>query len=119
MPNEAGLGVHLTIDLGGQASLVPMWNGSRKSITTSIRIVRRVFTRRFARIGRVSRTTRCSRLMRVSGRSFPGPGQPAADFVIQGQAAHGMAGLVNLFGIESPGLTASLAIAEKVARMLG
>ena len=44
-----------------------------------------------------------------------GPGEPAADFVIQGPAEHGAAGLVNLFGIESPGLTASLAIAEHVA----
>ena len=44
-----------------------------------------------------------------------GPGEPAADFVIQGQQAHGIPGLVNLFGIESPGLTACLAIGECVA----
>ncbi|MCY1553329.1 hypothetical protein D9M68_898000 [compost metagenome] len=44
-----------------------------------------------------------------------GPGEPAADFLIQTSATHGMPGLVNLFGIESPGLTASLAIAERVA----
>ena len=43
-----------------------------------------------------------------------GPDEPAADFVIQGPETHGVAGLVNLFGIESPGLTASLAIAEAV-----
>ena len=47
-----------------------------------------------------------------------GPGQPAADFLIQGPAEHGAAGLVNLFGIESPGLTASLAIAEQVSALL-
>jgi len=46
------------------------------------------------------------------------PEEPAADFRIDGPAAHGMAGLVNLFGIESPGLTASLAIAELVAASL-
>jgi len=48
-----------------------------------------------------------------------GPDEPAADFVIQGPADHGVPNLVNLFGIESPGLTASLAIGEYVAGMLG
>ena len=47
-----------------------------------------------------------------------GPGEPASDFVIAGPSMHGVAGLVNLFGIESPGLTASLAIGEWVAEML-
>ena len=41
-----------------------------------------------------------------------GPGEAAADFVIQAVDDHGVTGLVNLFGIESPGLTASLAIGE-------
>jgi len=43
-----------------------------------------------------------------------GPGEPPADFMIQGPSEHGVPGLVNLFGIESPGLTSSLAIAENV-----
>jgi D-amino-acid oxidase len=47
-----------------------------------------------------------------------GPGEPNADFRIDGPAAHGLPGLVNLFGIESPGLTASLAIAEHVGELL-
>ena len=47
-----------------------------------------------------------------------GPGEPAADFYIDGPAEHGIAGLVNLFGIESPGLTAALAIADEVCRRL-
>jgi L-2-hydroxyglutarate oxidase LhgO len=47
-----------------------------------------------------------------------GPGDPPADFRIDGRTRHGISGLVNLFGIESPGLTASLAIAESVADML-
>ena len=46
------------------------------------------------------------------------PGEPTADFIIQDAKVHGIAGLVNLFGIESPGLTASLAIADDVARRL-
>ena len=44
-----------------------------------------------------------------------GPGQAAADFLIQGPKTHGVLNLVNLLGIESPGLTAALAIAEQVA----
>jgi L-2-hydroxyglutarate oxidase LhgO len=47
-----------------------------------------------------------------------GPGEANADFRIDGPAGHGLTGLVNLFGIESPGLTASLAIAEQVAALL-
>lgn len=47
------------------------------------------------------------------------PAGTAADFVIAGPEAHGLSNLVNLFGIESPGLTASLAIGEKVAAILG
>ena len=50
-----------------------------------------------------------------------GPDQTkyAADFMIQGSAKHGVAGLSNLYGIESPGLTSSLAIADKVAEQFG
>jgi L-2-hydroxyglutarate oxidase LhgO len=45
-----------------------------------------------------------------------GPGEPAADFQVQGAEIHGIPGLVNLFGIESPGLTACLALAEHLAK---
>jgi L-2-hydroxyglutarate oxidase LhgO len=48
-----------------------------------------------------------------------GPDEPAADFVVQGPREHGIPHLVNLFGIESPGLTSSLAIGEYVAGLLG
>ena len=48
-----------------------------------------------------------------------GPGEPAADFRIDGPARHGVVGLVNLFGIESPGLTSCLAIAGVVLDRLG
>ena len=47
-----------------------------------------------------------------------GPGEAAADFVIETPAAHGLPGLVNLFGIESPGLTSSLSIADAVVAAL-
>lgn len=49
----------------------------------------------------------------------PEGGKYGADFMIQGPAVHGVPGLVNLYGIESPGLTSSLAIADEVAAMLG
>ena len=47
-----------------------------------------------------------------------GPGEPAADFLIEGPAQHGLSGLVQLFGIESPGLTSSLSLAEDVVTYL-
>ena len=47
-----------------------------------------------------------------------GPKEPAPDFVIQGPRDHGVKGLVNLYGIESPGLTSSLAIGEYVEQLL-
>ena len=47
-----------------------------------------------------------------------GPGEPAADFMIDAPARHGLPRLVNLFGIESPGLTSSLSLAEEVVGQL-
>src|SRR5262249_61711867 len=47
-----------------------------------------------------------------------GPGEVFGDFVVQGPETHGVASLVNLYGIESPGLTASLPLADEVARKL-
>ena len=46
-----------------------------------------------------------------------GPGEPAADFIVEGPVEHGLPGLVNLFGIESPGLTAALALADEVGEI--
>ena len=48
-----------------------------------------------------------------------GPADPAADFVVQGPEVHGVPGLVNMYGIESPGLTASLPLADEVVAKLG
>ncbi len=52
------------------------------------------------------------------GMQLSAPGEPSRDFLIQGPGEHGVEGLVNLFGIESPGLTSSLAIGHHVADML-
>jgi L-2-hydroxyglutarate oxidase LhgO len=118
MPNEAGLGVHLTVDMGGQAKFGPDVEWVQK-IDYSVDTHRA--TGFYAAIRAYWPDLPDNALQPAYAGIRPklsGPGQPAADFVIQGRAAHGVAGLVNLFGIESPGLTASLAIAEKVARML-
>lgn len=47
-----------------------------------------------------------------------GPGEPAADFVLQGAAEHGVPGLLHLFGVESPGLTSSLALGRMCVERL-
>ncbi|SAL63315.1 NAD(P)/FAD-dependent oxidoreductase [Caballeronia telluris] len=118
MPNEAGLGVHLTIDLGGQAKFGPdvEWV---QSISYDVDPQRaNAF---YAAIRAYWPGLPDGALQPAYAGIRPklsGPGQSAADFMIQGKSAHGVRGLVNLFGIESPGLTASLAIAERVADML-
>ena len=114
VPEPGGLGVHVTLDLGGRARFGPdvEW------------------------IERIDYTVDPGRAEGFYGairRYWPGlpdgalepgyagiraktsgPGEPASDFIVQGPAQHGVAGLVNLFGIESPGLTASPALAEAV-----
>jgi len=118
VPEPGGLGVHVTIDLGGQARFGPdvEW---------------------IDHIGYDVDPRRADRFYAAIRRYWPGlpdgalapgysgirpkiagPKDPAPDFVVQGPAHHGVAGLVNLFGIESPGLTASLALAREVARCL-
>lgn len=119
IPEAGGLGIHLTLDIGGQARFGPdvEWVDD---------------------IDYAVDAARASAFYTAIRRYWPGlpdgalapgysgirpriaaPGEPAADFVIQGVETHGMQGLVNLFGIESPGLTASLAIAAEVAGRLG
>ena len=56
--------------------------------------------------------------MPASGPKISGPNEPAADFLIQGPRDHGVPGLVNLYGIESPGLTSSLPLADHAASLL-
>ncbi|GLU34008.1 NAD(P)/FAD-dependent oxidoreductase [Trinickia caryophylli] len=119
MPNEAGLGVHLTLDLGGQPRFGPdvEWV---ESIDYEVDAGRA--ENFYAAIREYWPGLSDGALQPAYAGIRPklsGPGEPAADFVIQGPAAHGVRGLVNLFGIESPGLTASLAIAERVGELLG
>jgi L-2-hydroxyglutarate oxidase LhgO len=119
MPNEAGLGVHLTIDLGGQARFGPdvEWVDS-----ISYDVDPRRADSFYAAIRAYWPALPDDALQPAYAGIRPklsGPGEPAADFLIQGPAAHGVRGLVNLFGIESPGLTACLAIAQRVCEVSG
>ncbi|MGF6753033.1 NAD(P)/FAD-dependent oxidoreductase [Paraburkholderia sp. GAS42] len=119
MPNEAGLGVHLTIDLGGQARFGPdvEWVDTINYDVDPHRA--EAF---YAAIRAYWPKLPDGALQPAYAGIRPklsGPGEPAADFLIQGPAAHGVRGLVNLFGIESPGLTASLAIAQRVCELAG
>ncbi|GAA0766300.1 NAD(P)/FAD-dependent oxidoreductase [Ideonella azotifigens] len=118
VPEPGGLGVHLTIDLGGQARFGPdvEWVD-----TLDYRVDPARADAFYAAIRRYWPGLQDGALQPGYAGIRPkisGPGEAAAGFLIQGEAAHGVRGLVNLFGIESPGLTASLAIAERVLAAL-
>jgi L-2-hydroxyglutarate oxidase LhgO len=109
-----GLGVHVTLDLAGQARFGPdvVWID-----TVDYSFDARNRDRFVAAIRRYYPDLDDSRLQ--SGYTgirpkISGPTEPAADFRIDGPDAHGVPGLVHLFGIESPGITASLALADIV-----
>jgi L-2-hydroxyglutarate oxidase LhgO len=118
VPVPGGLGVHLTLDLGGQARFGP-------DVEWVDAIDYTVDPRRadafYAEVREYWPLLPDRSLAPAYSGIRPklsGPGEPAADFVIAGPATHGVPGLVNLFGIESPGLTACLAIADEVAALL-
>ena len=124
VPEPGGLGVHLTLDLAGQARFGPdvEWLDvdSPDAIDYAVDPARSAAF--YAAIRRYWPGLKDGTLAPAYSGVRPklqGPGAPPSDFVLQGPEAHGVAGLVNLFGIESPGLTASLAIAAEVARRLG
>ncbi|MDP1742426.1 NAD(P)/FAD-dependent oxidoreductase [Polaromonas sp.] len=119
VPEAAGLGVHLTLDLGGQAKFGPdvQWVNSPDDLVVD--------------------PARGDAFYAEVRKYWPGlpdgalqagyagirpkiqsPSEPARDFLIQGPADHGVPGLVNLFGMESPGLTSALAIGRQVSDML-
>lgn len=119
VPEAAGLGVHLTLDLGGQAKFGPdvQWVDSPDDLV--------VDPRRgdgfYAEVRKYWPGLPDGALQAGYAGIRPkiqAPDQPARDFLIQGPAEHGVAGLVNLFGIESPGLTSALAIGRHVSELL-
>jgi L-2-hydroxyglutarate oxidase LhgO len=121
VPQAAGLGVHLTIDLGGQAKFGPdvQWVDSPDDLVVDP-------ARGDAFYAEVRKywpaLPEGALIAGYAGirPKIQAPHEPARDFMIQGPAEHGVAGLVNLFGIESPGLTSSMAIGSHIAsQMLG
>ena len=118
-PGEAGhLGVHLTLDLGGQARFGPSFRWVDGLDYTVDAGEAAHFYDEVRRYWPALRDGALQPGYTGVRPKIRGPGEPAQDFRIDGPAAHGVAGLVNLFGIESPGLTSSLAIAEHVVALL-
>jgi L-2-hydroxyglutarate oxidase LhgO len=119
VPESAGLGVHLTLDLGGQAKFGPdvQWVASPDDLSVDPARGDAFY----AEIRKYWPGLPAGALLPGYAGMRPkisGPEDAAADFVIQGPETHGVPGLVNLFGIESPGLTSALAIGDYVSKMI-
>lgn len=120
VPEAAGLGVHLTLDLAGQARFGPdvEWIEAGPDGRLDYRVDPARADAFYAEIRRYWPALPDGALQPAYSGVRPkiqAPGDPARDFLLQGPAEHGIAGLVNLFGIESPGLTAALALGEAAA----
>lgn len=139
VPVSGGLGIHCTLDLQGRAKVGPdvQWVDGLDNIyevdegraDDFYRAVRRYWPdlpdgMRFVCVPvfwltPTSANTGALQPDYAGVRpKLVGPGEPAGDFVVQSSAVHGVSGLVNLYGIESPGLTAALSLARVVARAL-
>ena len=119
MPEPGGLGVHLTLDMAGQARFGPTWNGLT-AIDYAVDPARA--EKFYPAIRRYWPTLPDGALMPSYSGIRPKIVPPAVarqDFLMQGPREHGVAGLINLFGIDSPGLTSSLAIADHVGELAG
>jgi L-2-hydroxyglutarate oxidase LhgO len=119
VPEVAGLGVHLTLDLGGQARFGPDVQWVDTPDDTRVQPERGDAF--YAEVRKYWPDLPDGALQPAYAGIRPkisGPDEPARDFCIQGPKDHGIPGLVNLFGIESPGLTSCLAIAEVVRDLL-
>lgn len=118
LPNEAGLGIHSTTDLGGQNRFGPdtEWIDTEdyQPSTNRLSEFEQVIRHYYPQLANGDLTPDYAGIRPKIVR----PGEAAADFVIQDETVHAVPGLINLFGIESPGLTASLAIGDKVAQAL-
>ncbi|MES5100796.1 NAD(P)/FAD-dependent oxidoreductase [Agrobacterium sp. BA1120] len=117
-PHSHGLGVHLTLDLGGQARFGPdvEWVDEIDYVVDPRRS--KGFDEAIRRYWPGLPDNALVPAYSGIRPKISGPDDPAMDFRIDGPETHGIDGLVNLFGIESPGLTASLAIAAEVSRRL-
>ncbi len=126
VPEDGGLGVHLTLGLDGQARFGPdvQWldTASADGIDYAVDAARAsAFRAAITRYWPGLSDLPSDALMPAYSGVRPklsGPGQAAADFCIQSPGEHGCAGLVHMFGIESPGLTACLALGDQVAALV-
>ncbi|MEP7056278.1 MAG: NAD(P)/FAD-dependent oxidoreductase [Caldimonas sp.] len=123
VPEPGGLGVHLTLDLGGQARFGPdvEWLALESPERIDYAVDPARGDRFYAAIRRYWPALPDAALAPAYSGVRPkvkGPADGPSDFMLQGPREHGVAGLMNLFGIESPGLTASLAIADEVLARL-
>ena len=123
LPEPGGLGVHLTLDLGGQARFGPdvEWLPETWIEAPNYDVDPRRSEGFYAEVRRYWPQLQDGALSPAYSGVRPkisGPDDPAADFLIQGPQEHGVPGLVNLFGVESPGLTACLAIADAACEAL-
>jgi L-2-hydroxyglutarate oxidase LhgO len=118
VPEAGGLGVHLTIDLAGQAKFGPdvQWTTTLDYRVDDAR--HEEFAKRIKAYWPGIDAARLAPSYAGIRPKLETPAGQVADFRIDGSRQHGIAGLVHLFGIESPGLTASLAIAAEVRRTL-
>ena len=122
-PADAWLGVHLTLDLGGQAKFGPdqEWLDAKTPEEIDYAVDPRRAEGFYAEVRRYWPGLPDGALQPSYSGVRPkihAPGERAPDFRIDGPQLHGIAGLVNLFGIESPGLTSALAIGEHVLLVL-
>ena len=121
LPEPGGLGVHVTPDLGGQAKFGPDVEWLPAGAPLDFTVEPRRADSFYEVVRRYWPALPDGALAPAYSGIRPklsGPTDPAADFMIAGPADHGVAGLVNLFGIDSPGLTSSLAIGEYVAALI-
>ena len=123
MHNSTTQGLHLAIDLGGRTRLGPdaEWlpEGSEPPFDYEVDSARAEhFYREVRRYWPGLKDGALSPDYSGVRPKIVGKGEPSADFLIDGPERHGVAGLVNLIGIESPGLTSSLAIGEMVAGLV-
>ena len=119
VPEAAGLGVHLTLDMGGQAKFGPDVEWVNSADDLAVNPARGDAF--YAEVRKYWPQLQDGALVAGYAGMRPkinAPSEAAADFMIQGPKDHGIAGLVNLFGIESPGLTSSMAIGQRVAALL-
>lgn len=114
VPVPGSLGTHLAFDLGGTARFGPDIHWVEEIDYDVDPGLKPVFVEAAQRIWPALDPDKLHPGYAGMRPKLSGPGEPMADFTIQGETDHGLPGLVNLFGIESPGLTSSLAIADRV-----